>query len=74
MNFVSDRAIYVAQVHFGVLVPLVVLTTGVLVTRVYIKTRNGQNLKAGDWFMIAGWVSDNACLDCDSAPDPNIFC
>jgi len=53
---ISPRAAHLAQVHIGVTVPLLLLTTAIFATRMYTRIRPRWRIEACEWFMIAGYV------------------
>jgi hypothetical protein len=53
---ISPRAAHLAQVHVGVTVPLLLLTTAIFAARMYTRVWPRWRIEACEWFMIAGYV------------------
>ncbi len=54
---ISERAAWLAQIHIGVTVPLLVLTIAVVCTRLYARIWPSWRFGPVEWFCLAGFVS-----------------
>jgi len=57
---IPDRAVYIGQVHVGVTVPLLVVTTAIFCARLYSRLWPKWRMGAVEWFILAGYVSTAA--------------
>ena len=53
---ISPHAAYLAQVHIGVTVPLLLLTTAIFGTRMYHRIWPKWRMEVCEWFMVLGYV------------------